>query len=430
LNAQSVDGARAAWIAIVLVVVSLPHAIEDFAFGEPARVGVAPIIALCALLVAYAVQGLGAWLALRENPWRAIYRGHRIRMVCGSAGHSWSRNPRARLAVALRLDVDRRTHADRDRKRVGDVVWAHRGAIGIPASLTAAQFPFVRLSAHRSGPIAGASYYSKPTRRKTVVAPVRRPETMNVTIIEAMTILVIVIVLSGIRVAQEFERAVVFRLGRYAGTRGPGMFYLVPFIEWQRMVDVRTITDRIEQQETITKDSVTIKINAVLWFRVVDPEKSVIAIVDYREAAYQVAVTSLRSIVGRHALDDVLRERDAINARLREVVDQAVAPWGMTVSLVEMKDVEIPALMQRAMAREAEAIREKRARIIKADAEYESSRKLAAAAKEIEQGHGALELRRLQMITEVGAEHNSTTIIMIPSEITSMARAIADKVSA
>jgi regulator of protease activity HflC (stomatin/prohibitin superfamily) len=253
---------------------------------------------------------------------------------------------------------------------------------------------------------------------------------MNVTIIEAMTILVIVIVLSGIRVAQEYERAVVFRLGRYAGTRGPGMFYLVPFIEWQRMVDVRTITDRIEQQETITKDSVTIKINAVLWFRVVDPEKSVIAIVDYREAAYQVAVTSLRSIVGRHALDDVLRERDAINARLREVVDQAVAPWGMTVSLVEMKDVEIPALMQRAMAREAEAIREKRARIIKADAEYESSRKLAAAAKEIEQGHGALELRRLQMITEVGAEHNSTTIIMIPSEITSMARAIAEKVSA
>ena len=208
------------------------------------------------------------------------------------------------------------------------------------------------------------------------------------------------------------------------------MFYLIPIFEWQRTVDIRTITDRMEQQETITKDSVTIKVNAVLWFRVVDPEKSVIAVVDYREAAYQAAVTSLRNIIGRHALDDVLRERDAINARLREVVDQAVAPWGMTVSLVEMKNVEIPALMQRAMAREAEAIREKRARIIKADAEFESSRMLAAAAKVIAQGHGALELRRLQMITEVGAEHNSTTIIMIPSEITSMARAIAERASA
>jgi len=196
------------------------------------------------------------------------------------------------------------------------------------------------------------------------------------------------------------------------------------------MVDIRTITDRVEQQETITKDSVTIKVNAVLWFRVVDPEKSVISVVDYREAAYQIAVTSLRNIIGRRALDDVLRERDAINARLREVVDQTVAAWGMTVSLVEMKDVEIPALMQRAMAREAEAIREKRARIIKADAEFESSRKLAAAAKEIEQGPGALELRRMQMITEVGAEHNSTTIIMIPSEITAMARAIGEKATA
>jgi regulator of protease activity HflC (stomatin/prohibitin superfamily) len=253
---------------------------------------------------------------------------------------------------------------------------------------------------------------------------------MSTIIVLAVIALLALIAVSGIRVAQEYERAVVFRLGRYRETRGPGLFYLVPIIEWQRVVDIRTITDRVEQQETITKDSVTIKVNAVLWFRVIDPEKSVIAVVDYREAAYQIAVTSLRNIIGRHALDDVLRERDSINARLREVVDQAVAPWGMTVSLVEMKDVEIPAVMQRAMAREAEAIREKRARIIKADAEFESSRKLAAAAQEIEKGAGALELRRLQMITEVGAEHNSTTIIMIPSEITSMARAIAERKTA
>lgn len=253
---------------------------------------------------------------------------------------------------------------------------------------------------------------------------------MSTTIVEAIIALLALIALSGIRVAQEYERSVVFRLGRYVGTRGPGLFYLIPIIEWQRLVDIRTVTDKVEQQETITKDSVTIKVNAVLWFRVVDPEKSVIAVVDYRDAAYQIAVTSLRNIIGRHVLDEVLRERDAINAHLREVVDQAVAAWGLSVSLVEMKDVEIPAVMQRAMAREAEAIREKRARIIKADAEFESSRKLAAAAQEIEKGHGALELRRLQMITEVGAEHNSTTIIMIPSEITSMARAIAERASA
>jgi len=250
---------------------------------------------------------------------------------------------------------------------------------------------------------------------------------MSTIIIEIAIAVLAVIALSGIRVAQEYERAVIFQLGRYAGTRGPGIFYLVPIVEWQRVVDIRTMTSRMEEQETITKDSVTIKVNAVLWFRVIDPEKSVIAVVDFREAAYQVAVTSLRNIIGRHALDDVLRDRDAINSRLRQVVDEAVAPWGMTVSLVEMKDVEIPAVMQRAMAREAEAIREKRARIIKADAEYEASRKLAAAAKEIDQGHGALELRRLQMITEVGAEHNSTTIIMIPSEFSAMARTIAEK---
>jgi regulator of protease activity HflC (stomatin/prohibitin superfamily) len=251
---------------------------------------------------------------------------------------------------------------------------------------------------------------------------------MSTSIIEAVIALLAVVALSGIRVAQEFERAVVFRLGRFVGTRGPGIFYLIPIIEWQRRVDIRTITARVEQQETITKDSVTIKVNAVLWYRVIDPEKSVIAVVDSREAAYQVAVTSLRNIVGRHALDDVLRERDAINARLREVVDIAVAAWGMTVSLVEMKDVEIPELMQRAMAREAEAIREKRARIIKAEAEFESSRMLAAAAKEIE-GRGALELRRMQMVTEIGAEHNSTTIIMIPSEITAIARAVTEKLA-
>src|SRR5438270_13256797 len=165
--------------------------------------------------------------------------------------------------------------------------------------------------------------------------------------------------LSGIRIAQEYERAVVFRLGRYHSVRGPGLYYLVPLIEWQRKVDMRTVTVNVEQQETITKDSVTVKVNAVLWYRVTDPAKSVLEVVDFRSAVYQVALTSLRNIIGQHQLDEVLKDRDRINAQLRTIVDQATDPWGVQIEMVEMKDVEIPQAMQRAMAREAEAVREK-----------------------------------------------------------------------
>src|SRR5206468_6462428 len=174
-----------------------------------------------------------------------------------------------------------------------------------------------------------------------------------------------------------------------------------PLIEWQAKVDMRTVTVNVEPQETITKDSVTIKVNAVLWYRITDPEKSVLEVADYRAAVYQVALTSLRNIIGQHMLDEVLKERDQINLKLRAIVDQATDPWGVQVEMVEMKDVEIPEAMQRAMAREAEAIREKRARIIKAEAEQEASAKLAAAADQIAQSPFGLELRRMQMISEV-----------------------------
>jgi regulator of protease activity HflC (stomatin/prohibitin superfamily) len=227
-------------------------------------------------------------------------------------------------------------------------------------------------------------------------------------------------------VLPEYKRGVVFRLGRFRAVRGPGLYWLIPGVEWQRSIDIRVETVALEGQETVTKDSVTIGVNAVLWFRVLDPEASVIKVADYRDAVYQVALTSLRTIIGAHVLDEVLKERDAINTALREVVDSATDPWGVRVDLVEIKDVEIPTAMQRAMAREAEAVREKRARLIKADAEAEASDRLTVAAQRMAESPFALELRRLQMVSEVGAEHNTTTVLMIPSDFADAARAIAN----
>jgi len=241
-------------------------------------------------------------------------------------------------------------------------------------------------------------------------------------------ILAVVGLISGLRVANEYERAVVFRLGRLMGLRGPGLYWLIPFgIETQRKVDLRTMTVDMESQESITKDSVTVKVNAVVWLKIVDPVKSVVSVANYYAASYQVALTSLRNIIGQHVLDEVLKERDKINEALQAVVDAATEPWGVKVEMVEMKDVEIPASMQRAMAQEAQAMREKRARIIKAEAELESSSKLADAAKIITENPLGLELRRMQMITEVGTEQNTTTIIMMPSEFVTMAEGLTKK---
>ena len=236
--------------------------------------------------------------------------------------------------------------------------------------------------------------------------------------------------LYGFRIAQEYERGVVFRLGRYKGIKGPGLYWIIPFIDWQRKIDIRTVTVSVERQESITKDSVTVKVDAVLWYKVVEPSKAVIAVADYRSAVHQVALTSLRNIIGQHVLDEVLKERDAINNTLRRIVDGVTEPWGIEVEMVEMKDVEIPETMQRAMAREAEAMREKRARIIKAEAELEASEKLSQGANKISENPAALELRRMQMITEVGAEHNSTTIILMPSDFVVLAKELASNLQA
>jgi len=187
---------------------------------------------------------------------------------------------------------------------------------------------------------------------------------------------VVLFFLSGIRIAQQYDRGVVFRLGWFVGIRGPGLYYLIPLIEWQRKIDTRTVTVAVEQQETITRDSVTVKVNAVLWFRVVDPAKAVLSVENFNMAIYQVALTGLRNIIGQHDLDEVLKERDKINSILKANLNELSAPWGTVVEIVEMKDVEIPPNMQRVMAMEAEAAREKRARIIKASAELEASEKL------------------------------------------------------
>jgi regulator of protease activity HflC (stomatin/prohibitin superfamily) len=239
----------------------------------------------------------------------------------------------------------------------------------------------------------------------------------------------IFLLISGLRIAQEYERAIVFRLGRFSKVKGPGLYWNIPWLEWQRKVDIRTFTVAVDRQETITKDSVTVKIDAVLWYRIVNPAKAIIAVADYGAAVRQVALTSLRNIVGQHVLDEVLKERDSINHTLQTIVDAATEPWGIKVEMVEMKDVEIPELMQRAMAREAEAVREKRARLIKAEAELEASQKLSLGAKQIAENPAALELRRMQMISEVGAEHNSTTVILMPSDFVVLAKEISQRLS-
>jgi regulator of protease activity HflC (stomatin/prohibitin superfamily) len=236
---------------------------------------------------------------------------------------------------------------------------------------------------------------------------------------------VIFVFVSGARIANQYERCVLFRLGKYQGTRGPGFFWIIPLVEWTQKVDLRTITASVEQQETITKDNVPIKVSTVIWYRAVDPQKAVIEVYDVRSAVVQVALTTQRTVIGQYSMDDVLKEQAILSQKMATTIDEATEPWGVKVERVEMKNVEIPESMQNVMAQEAEALREKRARIIKAEAEKEASERLCEAAEMIVRSPAALELRRMQMITEVGADQNTTTIIMMPSEFVSMAGSIS-----
>jgi regulator of protease activity HflC (stomatin/prohibitin superfamily) len=245
-----------------------------------------------------------------------------------------------------------------------------------------------------------------------------------------MSILIIVAALvlfglAGLRVANQYERAVVFRLGRYRSIRGPGLYWIIPALEWQSTVDLRINTAAVEQQETITKDNVPIKVNAVVWYRVIDPRRAVIDVKYVDHAVIQVALTTLRTGIGQHSLDEVLKEQEAVASAIGAKIDAVTEPWGVKVERVEMKNVEIPPSMQRVMAQEAEALREKRARLIKAQAEFEAAEQLRRASEIIMQNPAGLELRRMQMLTEVGAEQNTMTIVMMPSEFVTMAGALA-----
>jgi regulator of protease activity HflC (stomatin/prohibitin superfamily) len=240
----------------------------------------------------------------------------------------------------------------------------------------------------------------------------------------AIAVAALVSLASSLRIATQYERAVVFRLGKYNRTVGPGIYFLLPFIEWQFTIDLRTKTTSVEAQETITRDNVPIKINAVIWQRAVDPRRAVIEVANVDNAVVQVALTTLRSVIGQHTLDDVLKEQDTIAHEIETTTDKATEPWGVKVERVQMKNVEIPESMQRAMAQEAEALREKRARQIKAEAELDAAALLRQAAETIMLSPAGLELRRMQMITEVGAEQNTMTIVMMPSEFVSMARGL------
>ncbi len=249
-------------------------------------------------------------------------------------------------------------------------------------------------------------------------------------VLAGIAVLVILVVAASIRVANQYERGVVFRLGKFSRTAGPGLYLVWPVIEWQIKLDLRTVTRDVEQQEGITRDNVPIKVNAVIWFRIVDPERAVMQVREVANAVVQVSVTALRTVLGQHTLDDILKAQDTIAQVMQKSIDTVTEPWGVKVELVQMKNVEIPPTMQRAMAQEAEALREKRARLIKAEAELDAAEQLRQAAEVIMQNPAGLELRRMQMITEVGAEQNTMTIIMMPSEFVGMARGIAEAVMA
>ena len=245
------------------------------------------------------------------------------------------------------------------------------------------------------------------------------------TLLVVMGVAAFLLAIKSVRIANQYERSVIFRLGKFDRTAGPGLYFIWPFIEWQTKLDLRTITADVEQQEGITRDNVPIKVDAVIWFRVVDPERAVMQVKAVSNAVVQVSLTTLRTVLGQHTLDEILKAQDTLSEVMQKQIDSVTEPWGVKVERVQMKNVEIPPSMQRAMAQEAEALREKRARLIKAEAELAAAEQLRNAAEVIMQNPAALELRRMQMITEVGAEQNTMTIIMMPSEFVGMARGIA-----
>ena len=238
-------------------------------------------------------------------------------------------------------------------------------------------------------------------------------------------VLLLLVSLKSFGINREYQRAVLFRLGRLGTMKGPGWYWLIPFIDRVVKVDTRIITYQLETQETITRDGVAVRVNAVLWFRAESPIQVVISVENWTSATIQAAETALRDAIGQSDLDHMLKDRISINQRLQQLLREASIKWGVEIDAVEVKDVDIPEQMQRAIAKEAEAIREKRARIIRAEGEQEAAQKLSQAAETIGSVPSALELRRLQTLTEIGVEHNTTIVAMLPVELIHAARKLA-----
>lgn len=229
----------------------------------------------------------------------------------------------------------------------------------------------------------------------------------------------LVILIASVRIVQEYERGVIFRLGRVQGAKGPGLFFIIPIIDKMVKVDLRTITLDVPAQEAITGDNVTVKVNAVVYFRVIDPVMAIVQIEDFRRATWQIAQTSLRNVIGQSMMDQILQDREQINDTLQHIIDESTEPWGVKVSIVEIKDVELNSTMVRAMARQAEAERERRAKIIQAEGDFQAAQKLSEAARIMNTEPGAMTLRYLQTLVEIGVEQNTTTIFPIPIDIIS-----------
>jgi regulator of protease activity HflC (stomatin/prohibitin superfamily) len=229
--------------------------------------------------------------------------------------------------------------------------------------------------------------------------------------------LALVIFVSAIRIVKEYERGVIFRLGRVIGAKGPGLFFIIPVVDRMVKVNLQTVTMDIPPQDIITRDNVTVRVNAVTYFNVVEPVRATVAIQDYLFGTSQVAQTTLRSVIGQVHLDELLVNRDEINRRLQQIIDDLTDPWGVKVTLVEVKDVELPESMRRAMARQAEAERERRAKVIHAQGEFEAAETLARAAGELERHPAAMQLRVLSTMVEVAAERNSTLVFPLPLEL-------------
>jgi regulator of protease activity HflC (stomatin/prohibitin superfamily) len=242
--------------------------------------------------------------------------------------------------------------------------------------------------------------------------------TAAIIIVVILAFLVVLFLISAIKVAREYERGIVFRLGRLLPEpKGPGLFLLIPIVDRMVKVDLRTITLAIPPQEVITKDNVPVRVNAVAYFRIVEPKAAIVQIENFMAATSQIAQTTLRSVLGQHVLDELLSEREKINAILQGIIDEATSPWGVKVSIVEVKDVEIPSSMQRAMARQAEAERERRAKVINAEGEFQASERLKDAALVIEEHPIALQLRYLQTLLEIGSSNSSTIVFPAPIEL-------------